>query len=133
MYLQKYTILVTTILLQSVLLSKLHCQLPASRILSFAKTSRKQPQAKIPRGIFMPRGIFRIYHLRVFVTCWVAVLTVLQKYLAGLSKNGFGGWQQRHQRVTTTQHVLRLSSSVKNVPMLWPSSEALVCFPCLLQ
>ena len=58
MYLQKYTILVTTILLQSVLLSKLHCQLPASRILSFAKTPRKEPQAKIPRGIFMPRGIF---------------------------------------------------------------------------
>ena len=51
MYLQKYTILVTTILLQSVLLSKLHCQLPASRILSFAKTPRKEPQAKIPRGI----------------------------------------------------------------------------------
>ena len=59
MYLQKYTILVTTILLQSVLLSKLHCQLLASRILNFAKTPRKQPQAKIPRGIFMPRGIFK--------------------------------------------------------------------------
>ena len=26
----------------------------------------------------------------MFVTCWVAVLTVLQKYLAGLSKNGLG-------------------------------------------
>jgi len=58
-YLQKYTILVTTILLQSVLLSKLHCQLLTSRILNFAKTARKQPQAKIPRGIFMPRGIFK--------------------------------------------------------------------------
>ena len=69
----------------------------------------------------------------MFVTYWVAVLTVLQKYLAGLSKNGLGGWQQRHQRVTATQHALRLSSSVKNVLMLWPSSEALVCFPCLLE
>ena len=76
---------------------------------------------------------FRIKLLWVFVTCWVAVLTVLQKYLAGLSKNGLGGWQQRHQRVTATQHTLRLSSSVKNVLMLWPSSEALVCFPCSLE
>ena len=61
---------------------------------------------------------FGIKFLWVFLTCWVAVLTVLQKYLAGLSKNGLGGCQQRHQRVTTTQHALRLSSSVKNVPML---------------
>ena len=59
MYLQKYTILATTILLQSVLLSKLHCQLLASRILNFAKTARKQPQAKILRGIFLPREIFQ--------------------------------------------------------------------------
>ena len=110
--------MVTTILLQGVLLSKLHCQLLASRILNFAKTPRKQPQAKTPRGIFMPRGIFRIYCLRVFVTCWVAVLTVLQKYLAGLSENGLGGWQQRHQRVTTTQHALGLSSSIENVLMI---------------
>ena len=67
------------------------------------------------------------------MTCWVAVLTVLQKYLAGLSKNGSGPWQQRHQRFTSAQHVLRLSSSVKNVLMLCPSSKALVCFPCLLE
>ena len=56
---------------------------------------------------------FRIQFLWVFVPCWVAVLTVLQKYLAGLSKNALGGWRQRHQRVTTTQHALRLSSSIK--------------------
>ena len=135
MYLQKYTILATTILLQSVLLSKLHCQLLASRILNFAKTARKQPQAKILRGIFCHVEFFRIRFLWVFVTCWVAVIAVLQKYLAGLSKNGLGTWQQRHQRFTTTQHALRLSSSVKNVLMLRPSSEKnpLVCFPCLLE
>ena len=81
MYLQKYIILVTVVLLQSVLLSKLHCQLLASRILNFAKTPRKQPQAKIPRGIFMP-WILK-FNFVVFVTYWVAVLTVLQEYLAG--------------------------------------------------
>ena len=91
MYLQKYIILVITILLQSILLSKLHCQLLASRILSFAKTPRKQPQAKIPRGILCHVEFFRIQFLWVFIICWVAVLTVLQKYLAGLSKNGLGG------------------------------------------
>ena len=133
MYLQKYTILVTTILLQSVLLSKLHCQLLASRILNFAKTPRKQPQAKIPRGIFMPRGIFKNL---IFVGVWDVLgcsAYCVAEVLAGLSKNGLGGWQQRHQRVTTTQHALRLSSSVKNVLTLWPSSKALVCFPCLLE
>ena len=60
----------------------------------------------------------RIKFLWVFVTCWVAVLAVLQKCLVGLSKNALGRWQQGHQRVTTTQHALRLSSSVKTVLML---------------
>ena len=53
--------MVTTILLRSVLLSKVHCQLLASRILNFANTPGEQPQAKIPRGILLPRGIFYSY------------------------------------------------------------------------